>query len=549
MKKTKAVLSIIMSAVLLFALFIPVFAMSTKCDCTTAPVVQVRGIGETLYDGEGNEVFSAENIIKGILPAIPKLTEFFVTWNVDTLVDGLSKAVKEIFAPVSYDNNLNRDSVVTVKGHTSDPTETYIDLDDETGSEGTLAKAIYTTLGEKHSYLFIYDWTANPFDIADELDKFIQEVKKKSGHDKVTLCGESMGGCMTQTYLAVYGYGDVQNVVMANSAFNGLEMLGQLFIGNPEIDGQALGGLIAQSIYGTAEYATLIPYIPLFEKLASVVNVLFEVAGERIYKEVLIPIFGYIPSFWCFIPEYHFPEAMNTMLDDAGDDLKAFVNEYYNKVASKTTERVQYMVDSEDINYFCISNYNKYIAPVTKAARWNSDSVIETYNTSGYATVAEMGKTLGNNYVQAVDTGKNMISPDNVIDASTCQAPYQTWFIKNLGHIAYRLDDGTCDFYIWLLTAKEQYTVDSNPDYPQFLYYNTEMPMLYPYVAGSGDVTGDGRATAIDACFVLKAAAGINLIPDACLMNGDVNGDGKVTSADARIILKIVAGQIQSAEC
>ena len=67
-------------------------------------------------------------------------------------------------------------------------------------------------------------------------------------------------------------------------------------------------------------------------------------------------------------------------------------------------------------------------APVTETARWNSDGVIETYNTSGFATVADMGTTLGADYVQAVDMGRNMISPDNIVDASTCQAPMQTWF-------------------------------------------------------------------------------------------------------------------------
>ncbi len=539
MKKTRRILSFILSAVMMFTVVVPGFAAEKKCDCGTAPVVQVRGIGETLYDGDGKEIFSAENIVKGILPVVPKLAEFLVTFNTDTLVSALSQAVGNIFGPVAYDNNLNRDSVVTVKGNTSDPTETYIEMDDETGSEGTLAKALYQELGENHSYLFIYDWTANPFDIAADLDRFIKEVKIKSGHDKVTLCGESMGGCMTQTYLALYGYEDVKNVIMANSAFNGLEMVGQLFVGNPEIDGEALAGLIVQSIYSSAEYASLIPYIPIFEQLANIVNGLFEIAGDDIYREVLIPFFGYLPSFWCFIPEYHFEDAVDLMLDDAGPELLKFVNDYYNLVSSKNTSRVKYMVESDEINYFCISNYNKYIAPVTKTARWNSDSVIETYNTSGYATVALMGETLGKDYVQAVDTGADMISPDNVVDASTCQAPMQTWFTKNLGHIAYRLDDGTCDFYIWLLTADEQYTVESNPDYPQFLYYNSEIPMLYPYITGSGDVTGDGKVTSLDACFVLKSLAGLMLLPDECLVNGDVNGDGELTTSDARIILRM----------
>ena len=539
MKKTKVILSILMASVMLFTLFVPSLASANKCNCGNAPIVQVRGIGETLYDGEGNPVFSAENIVGGIVPVIPQLTEFLLTQNTDVLVDGLSQAVKSIFGPVSYDNNLNRDSVVTVKNYTSDPIETYVDFsDEEVGSEYTLAKAIHEELCDNHSYLFIYDWTANPFDIADDLNQFIQEVKEKSGHDKVAICAESMGGCMTNTYLAMYGYEDVETVVMANAAFNGLEMLGQLFIGNPEIDGEALGALIAQSIYGTAEYASLIPYIPLFKDLANIANGLFEVAGDRIYKEVLIPVFGYLPSFWCFIPAYHFEEAMEKMLPDAGPELKAFVNEYYEKVASKTDERVKEMVESEDVNYFCVSNYNKVIAPVTKTARWNSDGVIETYNTSGFATVANFGETLGDDYVQAVDNGINMISPDNVVDVSTAQAPMQTWITKNWGHIAYNLDDGTCDFYLWLLTADEQYTVESNPKYPQFMYYNAEIPQLMPYNFGNGDVTGNGKVDVIDLIYVLIHLTGEADLTGSYFERADVNGDGLVTKSDARIILQ-----------
>ncbi len=545
MKKTRIVLSIVMSLVLLFATLIPVFAAGQKCNCGTAPVVRVRGIGETLYDTDGNEVFSAENIVNGILPVIPQLVEFLATGNTDFLIDAVSQALGDIFAPVMYDNNLNRTAEITPANFNSDPIEDYFDMTtDEIGAEQAISTAIYNELGDDHSYVFTYDWTANPFDVADSLNAFIQEVKETSGHDKVSICAESMGGCITNTYLAVYGYDDVSNVMMMNAAFNGLEMVGQLFIGNPKIDGPAFGGLIVQTIYGTAEYASLIPYIPLLKDVANLINDIFDVIQERIYAEALIPVFGNMPSFWCFVPEYHYEEAMEYMLGDAGPQLKAFVSDYYEKVVSKTTERVQYMVESDDVNYYCISNYNKFIAPVTVSSRWNSDGVIEAYNTSGFATVANIDETLGADYVQAIDNGVNMISPDNVIDASTAQAPMQTWFIKNLGHIQCKLDDGTSDFYVWLLTSKEQYTVESNPSYPQFLYYNTEIPKLMINTCGSGDITGDGSVSAVDAMLVLKAVAGVYCATEEQLMNGDVNCDDALTATDARIILKMVAGTV-----
>lgn len=474
----KTFLSVIVSIQLIFAMFVPALAVDS-CNCGNEPVVQVRGIGETLYDENGNEIFSTDNIVNGILPVVPQLAEFLTTQDMDTFVNAVSTAVNTIFGPVAYDNDMNRDSVVSVD-YSSAPVEDYMDFEDM-GSEETLAYMLYEELGDKHSYLFVYDWTANPFEIAADLNDFIQDVKAQSGHDKVSICAESMGGSITNTYLAVYGYGDVETVVMSNSAFNGLEMLGQLFTGNPEIDGNALARLISQSIRGNAEYGSLLEYIPIFEQLALMANDIFAVAGDRLYAEILIPVFGYIPSFWCLIPEYSYLEAMDYMLGDAGLNLKAFVYSYYTMVASGTDARVAEMVESDEVNYFNVSNYNRYIAPVTPSAKWNSDGVIETYNTSGFATIADMGETLGDDYVQANYTDKNMVSPDNVVDASTCQAPMQTWFIKNLGHIAYGTDDGTGDFHVWLLTADEQYTVDSNPQYPQFMYYDTQIPQLMTF--------------------------------------------------------------------
>ncbi len=491
----KTLFSVILSLSLVFTMLVPALA-ADSCNCGNTPVIQVRGIGEALYDENGNEIFSTDNIINGILPEIPKLADFLLTQNIDAFVAAVSNAVNSIFGPVMYNGDGTRDNAVNVEC-SSDPVEDYMDFEDM-GSEETLAFMLHEELGDNHSYYFTYDWTGNPFEIAADLNDFILEVKEKSGHDKVALCAESMGGSITNTYLAVYGYEDIETVVMSNSAFNGLEMLGQLFTGNPEIDGDALARLISQSIRGNAEYGSLLAYLPIFEQLALMANDIFAMAGDRLYEEVLIPVFGYMPSFWCLIPEYSYLDAVDFMLADADLGYRASIELYYAAVVSGTDERVAEMVESEDVSYFNVSNYNRYIAPVTPSAKWNSDGVIETYNTSGFATVANMGETLGNDYVQADYTDKNMISPDNVVDASTCQAPMQTWFIKNLGHIAYGTDDGTGDFYVWLLTADEQYTVESNPEYPQFMYYDTEIPMLMPYEYeddSTDDGEGDGTVT------------------------------------------------------
>lgn len=493
MKKTKVLISLILSIVMISSFVVPTLAAGIfggdECDCGHAPIVQVRGIGETLYDEFGNEIFSTQNIIDGILPVIPDLASFLLTQDVSAFVNAAETAVKAIFQPVMYNNNGERENVVKVN-RSSEPFE-KMDTTNLTGSELTLAEMAYEELGDNHSYYFNYDWTANPFDVADQLHEFIQEVKEKSGHSKVTLCAESMGGAIVNIYMSKYATSlisnDVESIVMANSAFNGLEMMGQLFTGNIQIDSEALAALIVQEITNNPEYEALLPYSLLFEQLALMANDIATAAKTELYQRIFIPVFAYMPSFWLFVPEEYYEDATDFLLQDAGSGLKGIVNNY-GLILGTTKNRFDYYRSNlgGNTSLYIVSNYNRYMAPVTPASQMNSDGVIETKNTSAFATVADMGMTLddtapNNNYIQANSDGYNRISPDRVIDASTCWYPDQTWFIKNLGHVAYDEEDGTGKFYIWLLTSTEEYTVRTSAEYPQFMYYDTGIPELMTY--------------------------------------------------------------------
>ena len=55
-----------------------------------------------------------------------------------------------------------------------------------------------------------------------------------------------------------------------------------------------------------------------------------------------------------------------------------------------------------------------------------------------------------------------------------------------------------------------------------------------------GDVNGDGKVDAVDARWVLQAAAGMRTLENATA--ADVNGDGKIDAVDARWILQAAAG-------
>ena len=111
---------------------------------------------------------------------------------------------------------------------------------------------------------------------------------------------------------------------------------------------------------------------------------------------LLIPVFGYIPSFWSLVPAGKYDAAESFMLKDAGSDLKTTVARYQMVVANSKTNMA--IAQTFGANYYNVSNYNRYIAPVTPSANWNSDGVIETINTSSFAKVANIGETLDVTY-------------------------------------------------------------------------------------------------------------------------------------------------------
>ena len=87
------------------------------------------------------------------------------------------------------------------------------------------------------------------------------------------------------------------------------------------------------------------------------------------------------------------------------------------------------------------------------------------------ATAMDVGKTFSKKYLkQAAENGTdNFISPDSQIDASTCFLPERTWFIKNIYHKDFpNVVDGLFNEII----NNEDFTVNSDENYPQYLVYN-----------------------------------------------------------------------------
>ena len=104
--------------------------------------------------------------------------------------------------------------------------------------------------------------------------------------------------------------------------------------------------------------------------------------------------------------------------------------------------------------------------PVFADCKPTSDGIAETEYTSFGATVADFGKTLSADYIASIsEVNKKFLSPDNMIDASTCALPEKTWFIKNSYHDHF---PASIDKLIEAILTTD-IDVFSNELYPQFL--------------------------------------------------------------------------------
>lgn len=491
----KKLLAVFLSVVIAFSFSLSILAESEKegCDCGNIPVIFVTGFAytelvanagtEDEYGAFGVETEAITDMVKRLV--LP-LFELIFTGNYDKFAHKLSAEVNDLFYDASCD----------VNGNPNNPT---VDIE------------IYEPPSPYHfrntKSTFRYDWRKDVFDIAAELNDYIEETKRLTGHDKVALRAESMGGAVTMAYLYTYGYDSVETVIMQSSAFDGIEMMTSLFVGDLSLDarsvmnyvGNFLEGNSADMVFYRALYNALsmLAYSPVVKLLGGLIGNIEDV----VYEDCIKSLFGYIPGIWVFIAEDSYEEAKAFMLDEeVNKDLIKKIDKYHYEVMNRKEEIIMDAM-ANGVNFAIISNYGKAAVPLGSQSANQSDFLIDTKHTSFGAICAPYGETLGEGYVQKIDDGHNHLSPDNVIDASTCAFPEITWFIKDMMHTWY--SDGYHDFAYMLIYNPGQETIHTFPEYPQFLLNNQETEALEPLTKENSDT----QSTAVDFIELFKLIA------------------------------------------
>lgn len=435
-------------------------ATGEKCTCGYTPVIYVGPLGNTdiIADkGTDNERvlyhMTTDTTIKLIAKLIPSLFSLILTKNYDRFGDKLIAAVNEAFGPIGLDGDGNSAENVTI---------------DMEWPENPSHK-----MGEQ--YYFHYDWRLDPMETAAELDKFIGKVKELTGHNKVSLRSSSMGGVITMSYFSIYGYDDIEAAVFQCCPILGTNMAGELLSRDVALNGRAL------LEYGIGAYPpsdtesvllhilfNCLYYSGLIDAVIKLGDGILEHLSERVFEECLNQSFGTLLGLWSFVPDEYYTKAKSATLNESTQAglIKKADNYHYN-VQCKADGLLKGAVDA-GVRIMIVAGCGIRSIPLLKTTmEWDSDCTVDTCYASAGATVALYGQTLPDGYKQKVNDGHNHISPLGTIDASTCILPEYTWFIKDMLHA--NCHDGISELYYKCLYGNENFTIWSDPIYPQFL--------------------------------------------------------------------------------
>ncbi|MBQ3520099.1 MAG: hypothetical protein IJA31_12345 [Clostridia bacterium] len=501
----KKYLSILLSVLILVGVMAPCAAAAdtSECDCGFNPVIYVGPLGcsDIVRDaGTENEQklwqIDTNYLLSCIGDQLGTLAKAAVTMNADTLADALVAFVDDCFGDLALNGDgQSLPNVTTPYLNVPSTDEHHADCD----------------------YYFDYDFRLDPFAHADRLQEFIDQVEELTGHSKVQLKCSSMGGVVLSAYLEKYGYDEIETIITQCCPLKGTAVAGELFCGKFELNATALrryaqdalpymegGDFVQALLYSLTDTLRV---AGVWDMLIGLGDIIVAQVLDRIYAEALIPIFGSFAGIWAFVPEEYYEEALVFMgMDENYGDLYNQVEAY--RVAMANIEENLQSARNDGVKTYILCGYNVQRTPLVTAWKNTSDGTVDTMYASVGATCAPYGEELDAEYIASLsDTA--FLSPDKMIDASTCALPENTWFLRDWLHC--NGSDAIGALYRIMLTTDEQLTVFDMPEYPQFLQNDDATPSITP-VTGAPNAFENFKNKPTFLNFALMISAFIDMI-------------------------------------
>ncbi len=507
----KRLVSILLSVVLVLSFMLPAFSW-VNIDETQSqiPVIRISGDGEALYDTEGNKIFhyndltklfSGDNaegtdnseiykeLAKTFLPAIAK---GLTMNNWDDLYAGLETELGKLFASSLLDENGN----VTNGSGLSEVRKQEMEYKRNNDKKGD--KGYYSWI----DYWFYYDWRLDPMETADVFHSYIQDIKRTTGCEKVGITATCLGTNVLLAYVAKYGVEDIQGVGIDGSVVGGAEILSEVICAKFDVAPPAVMRILRDvdglGMFSIDEFVMetieMLVQTGLIEGIISTTeNIFYDKLVKGVTSAFALSTFYTWPNYWACVSPEDYESAKYYVFGEEGSEkrikyagLIEKLDNYDREVRQRVPELLQKIKDG-GANLGIISKYGYQIVPVCASSDMVGDQFASVERSSFGATTSSVYETLSEDYIaQRVSEGKGKyISPDKLIDASTCLYPDTTWFIKGSSHSNWTTYE--LQMLYDICSADRQLTIDDFP-YTQFMLYNTQEDLLFPMTEENCDV-------------------------------------------------------------
>ena len=471
--KLRKSIAVVLAALMLLSAF-AVTAFADSKMKTTVPTVYIIGQGTPIYNAEGEQIAPVnepDGYLSDALSACmgPFLKSIVSGDEADTEAYRalLMEWVAPLYEEAKLDNNGN-----PAEGQYHESTMYLSNYN--YNNNGYLIK----------QYRVAYDWRLDPMENADMLNTYIENVKRATGCSKVNLVGRCEGSTIAMAYLQKYGHDSIKELFFLMPAYHGLTLVSQMFSGHLKFDAYA----ISKWLDAPDASQLVMPEGELIEFLTAIVDMSAAMYGldatntlimpiyEKVLKdalpEILLASYATMPGMWAMVSDRDYEDAMKFIFTGHEEEYAGLIAKIknYRALVKDHTEDILNACLNDGIEIGNITKYGYPAGPIFEESMMLSDGGSTVYDVSFGATTANINETLSDKYInQRTAEGKGKyISPDKLIDASTCFLPDTTWFIGNLSH-PYTPD--WADDLMAVFFQNDGMTVDTYESTPQFLVY------------------------------------------------------------------------------
>lgn len=491
MKNIKKLICLVLAVVMLMSsTIIFTSASGTTSDYvadydTETPVIIVHGMsqnntylldenGEWAKDSNGDYItgWPLEIDITGLLKnALVPLLASAVTKKDCGLSDAMYKAAYDALYVVHKDTEGNYINDVEVPCYECPMSELPEEVREEYYKFLPIQE-LSEIVGEDNVYYFGYDSIGDIKTETEKLYNYIHNVVlPQTGATEVKICPISLGGTIAVNYLENYpeDYDIISRMVFVIPAIDGSNIIGDLFTNNLSVyDDSVLYNDLLVTLLGETPAAYLL-------------NVVLRILPSDVLKQALNGLVdGVVDTvarkstmIWALCPTAYYEEARAKWLaDDEYATIRETADAY--QAARANFEENLFELMATGTRVYDLACYDVNLFPLCKDYKTtNADRVIHAASPAMGATFADLGTTLGDDYVAAgtycSNPEHNHLSPDGVVDATTGLLPCTTWYFKGQAHEMLPDNDVALELAIYIMTDNNMIDVYSNPEaYPQF---------------------------------------------------------------------------------